>query len=457
MRSSHRLPVLLIATGAVAAIALIIPTHAAVSDAQAAQLGGVLTPLGAEVAGNAEGTIPSWNGGLLSAPPCFAGAGSRYCDPFANEQALFTITPQNLGQHKDRLSEGQQAMFEQFQDYAMPVYPSRRTASAPRWVYAATRANALRAELAENGEALHDAATGIAFPIPQNGREVIWNHRTRYRGVALRRWNNQFAVTAAGIVNAVKFREDVLFNYSQKGAAPDDLDDWLMFVALVVTQPERLAGTILLLHEPLDPEEEDPRAWQFNPGQRSLRQATNIGYDNAALAADRLLTNDQFDSFSGAMDRYDWKLLGKQELFVPYNSYRLHSDQHRYSEILGKHHIEPALTRYELHRVWVVEARAKPGIVHVYDRRVFFVDEDSWQIVVADLYDRRGELWRLQETHTINQYDKLRIAPVAEVVYDLPDRRYLVQGLNNEDPEDQDMDFEARDFSPGRVTRRAKK
>ena len=41
---------------------------AAVSPDEAAQLGKTLTPTGAEKAGNKDGTIPEWTGGLTTPP-----------------------------------------------------------------------------------------------------------------------------------------------------------------------------------------------------------------------------------------------------------------------------------------------------------------------------------------------------------------------------------------------------
>ena len=137
--------------------------------------------------------------------------------------------------------------------------------------------------------------------------------------------------------------------------------------------------------------------------------------------------------FSGATDRYDWKLVGKKEMYVPYNSYKLHSDSLRYKDILTPLHINPDHLRYELHRVWVVEATLKKGARHVYKRRTFYIDEDSWQILLMDQYDNRDQLWRVSEGHVINYYDVPTLWTTLEVHTDLQAGRYLAIGLNNED------------------------
>ncbi|MDD3762273.1 MAG: DUF1329 domain-containing protein [Nevskiales bacterium] len=434
---------------------------AKVAPEAAARLGGALTPIGAERAASADGAIPEWTGGLRSPPPCFTavqgGGQGRYCDPFVGEQPLFTITAANAGQYRDHLSAGQLALLERYPDsYRMPVYRTRRSFANPDFIYAATARNALSATLDQGGEALVDAATGIPFPLPETGREVIWNHRTRYRGVAVRRWNNQFAVTQSGDYNRTRFREDILFNYSAPSVDPKARGGVLMYFLQVATAPERLAGSILLIHDSLDPGAEPRQAWQFSPGQRRLRKAPNIGYDNPGMGADGLRTNDQLDTFSGGMDRYEWKLVDKQTLFVPANSYRLHSGALRYPDIVQRNHIDQNLSRYELRRVWVVDATLKANATHQYRRRRFYVDEDGWQIRVVDIHDARNQLWRVQETHTVMAYDRLYELPVCETVYDLQSGRYLVQALNNEDPETAEASFDAEHFKSSSASKLAK-
>jgi hypothetical protein len=441
-------------TAFVALLLAVTPVLAKVSQQEADRLKGELTPIGGERAGNKDGSIPAWDGGLTRAPPCYKGEGSRYCDPFADDQPLFTITGQNVAQYKDKLSVGQLAMFAKYpQTYKMSVYKTRRTASYPAFVYEATYKNALNASLGGNGEALQNAIMSIPFPIPKAGHEPIWNHKTRFRGDSLQRWNNQFAVTTTGGYNQVKIREDVSFPYSVKGATPEGLNNVIIYFLQIVTAPARLAGTITLVHETMDQIKEPRRAWQYNPGQRRLRRAPNVGYDNPGTAADGLRTNDQTDSYNGAMDRYTWKIVGKKEMYVPYNAYKLHSDQYKYADIIKKGHINQDLARYELHRVWVVDSVTKPGTTHIYKRRTFYLDEDSWQIALVDIYDRRDQLWRWQEAHAINAYDQPLVATAGETIYDLQSNRYLAQAFNNEDPESRAKPFSTEYFAPANVSK----
>lgn len=439
-----------------AAVSVTAPALAKVPPEEAQKLKSELTPLGGEKAASADGSIPAWDGGLTQAPPCFQ-PGKRYCDPFANEQPQFSITPQNLAQYRDKLTPGQLAMFAKHSTYKMNVYPTHRSAAAPQHVYDATYQNALNADLGGNGEALVNAITGIPFPIPKSGFEPIWNHKVRFRGESIRRWNNQFATTPAGGFNHVKIREDAMFPYNKKGATPAGLKNTIIYFLQVVESPPRLAGTITLVHETMDQIKEPRRAWQYNPGQRRLRRAPNVGYDNPGTAADGLRTNDQSDTFNGAMDRYEWKLVGKKDLYIPYNSYKLHSDKFKYKDIFTKNHINQDLPRYELHRVWVVDSTLKQGTSHIYARRTFYVDEDSWQIVLVDVYDRRNQLWRWQEAHTAMAYDQPFLAPVGETIYDMQSNRYLAQAFNNEDAENLLKDFSEDYFAPNAVVKQVSK
>ena len=417
----------------VAVLASATSVFAAVSADQAARLDNDLTPLGAERAGNAAGTIPAWTGGITQPPAGYA-PGMHHPDPYAGDQPLYVITAANLEQYRDKLTAGAIALLQAYADYKLPVYPTRRSASVPARVYDATKANATRASLERDGASVVGAIGGIPFPIPQNGLEVMWNHLLRFRGVIAERRVAQAAPTRGGTYTLVDFDEEFLFNYYLEGMTSEKLGNTVFYFKQEVKAPPRLAGSILLVRETIDQVKEPRNAWVYNPGQRRVRRAPNVAYDNPGTASDGMRTSDQLDMFNGALDRYTWELVGKREMIVPYNSYKLHSDKVKYSEILKPLHINQDLTRYELHRVWVVEAKLKPGTSHIYPRRTFYLDEDSWQALAVDQYDSRGQLWRASEAHCINYYDVPTFWSTLEVHTDLLAGRYLAFGLTNEGP-----------------------
>lgn len=414
----------------VAALALT-AGYAALSPAEVAKLGAELTPLGGEKAGNAAGTIPAWDGGL-SKPPAGWKKGMHYTDPFAGDAPVVTITAQNMEQHKDKLTVGHQAMLKAYSTFRMNIYPTHRTAAYPQRYYDATKKIAATANLTEGGNGVSGAIIGIPFPIPKSGVEVIWNHLLRYRGEVAQRRFVQAAVTPGGSYTLVEFDEEFHVLYSLPDMTEEKLANRILLFKQKVLSPARLAGGILLVHETLNQVKAPRNAWTYNPGQRRVRRAPEVAYDNPGTAADNLRTSDQLDLYNGAPNKYDWKLVGKKEMYVPYNAYRLHSPRLKYSQILTPLHMNPEHLRYELHRVWVVDATLKAGERHVYKRRTFYVDEDSWQILAVDQYDNQDQLWRVSEGHAMTFYDVPLVWVAAEVHTDLQSRRYLAFGLNNE-------------------------
>ncbi|MGB0946896.1 MAG: DUF1329 domain-containing protein, partial [Pseudoalteromonas marina] len=395
-------------------------TLAKLSAEEVARLGQDLTPMGAEKAGNADGSIPAWNNGITAAPAGYE-VGMHHLDPFSSDKVLFTIDKSNIDKYKANLSPGQIALFEAYPDtFKMPVYETRRSASYPQFVYDATKEFAPTAELIEGGNGIKNTAIGIPFPIPKTGLEAIWNHLLRFRGESIERFGGQAAPTASGSYNYVGFDEQLLVKYSDPSATPAELQDSniLFKFKQSVTQPARLAGTALLVHETMDQILTPRQAWTYNSGQRRVRRAPNVAYDAPGTAADSLRTTDDFDMFNGSPNRYNWTLKGKQELYVPYNSYKLHSDKLEYDDILKPGHINPEHTRYEKHRVWVVEANLKDDTRHIYKKRVFYIDEDSWQVTVTDIYDNRDQLYRVAMAYGLNYYEVPTQWSTLEVYHD---------------------------------------
>jgi hypothetical protein len=455
MKHIHSLRLGLAAIAGVATIAI-----AGVTSQQAARLGGELTPMGAEKAGNSAGTIPAWNGGLTSAAQAGAPgfkSGGHHPDPFAGDKLLYKIDATNMSRYAANLTAGHKALLNAYKSsYFINVYPSHRSAAFPQRIYDATKANATTAKLTGAGNGVTGAIIGVPFPIPSSGLEVIWNHILRFRVEIAERTIGQAAVSRGGDYNLVRLHDETLVGYSLPGATEAGLDNVVLFFIQETISPARLAGEILLVHETLDQTKEQRRAWLYNPGQRRVRRAPNVAFDNPGTASDGLRTSDQFDIFNGSPERYDWKLVGKQEIIVPYNAYPLHSNKLKNADILKPLHINQAHARYELHRVWVVDATLKPGQRHLYKRRTFYVDEDSWQILGVDCYDTRDKLWRVQEAHSIEYYEVPTFWTTLELTYDLQAARYLALGLDNEEPRTVNFDAKrtAADFTPAAIARR---
>lgn len=406
---------------------------AAVPAEQANRLGADLTPVGAEKAGS--GDIPAWTGGLPTVPSNVSYTpGDKLPNPFASDAIKYTVTAGNMGQYDAILSDGYKAMLTTYPSYKMNVYPSRRSCAFPDNVYAATRSNATIGELVGGGNGVGKAIMGFPFPIPNSALEIIWNHTLRFRSFKLTRQFTAAAVTRSGDYQLTTVQDEAILQWSDpsKGAAEDLNNISLYYIANTVA-PARSAGSVILVHETLDRSLEPRKAWQYSPGTRRVRRAPNISYDNPGTNSDGLSTSDAFDGYNGAPDRYDWTVLGKQERLIAFNNYD--AEAAPYAEFITPLHLNQDKIRYELARAWVIEAKLKPGNRHVYGRRVKAINEDNWTISESDLYDGRGELWRVQELQQLQRYNVPLCGSAAEVVYDLQAGRYLSLAMTNEEPQ----------------------
>ena len=403
--------------------------QAKVSAEQAAQLGTALTPFGAERQGDAAKGIPDWAGGL-PVPPDYGGPGSFHADPFAGEQPLRVVDAQNMAAEEANLSPGVKALLKAYpQSFKLPVYPSHRSFAAPAEINANTRRNAEQASLADGGNGLKDAYAGIPFPIPADGREAIWNHIARWQGRYLDEVALTAQVTTSGSYSLLRERLQLLSNYYHPEKDAGSLDNLLYFFASELLPPSRDVGRALLVHETIDQVAEPRSAWIYNPGQRRVRRAPTLAYDTPI---DGIYADDT-DMYNGATDRYDWKLIGKQSLLVPYHNYAMEQPGLKLDELVKPGHLNSDLTRWEMHRVWVVEATLRPGQRHVHAKRRFYLDEDSWYALMVENYDSRGELWHVNLAFSKNAYEVPTITPVNIVYHDLIARTYTVIGLRNKE------------------------
>jgi hypothetical protein len=310
----------------------------------------------------------------------------------------------------------------------MPVYPTHRSAALPQAEYDKIKAEATKIAIVNGHVEGRDSST-VPFPIPTTGEEAIQNHILRYFGGGLEREFAWFPVRANGDTYKVGFLDRVV---GVKNMEPEQGGNMNFAFYGKFTSPATLDGTVYLVHEPVD-QVKDPRsAWIYNSGLRRVRRAPDLAYDNVSDGTEGMRVTDQYLGYNGATDRYDWKLVGKKEMYVPYNTYKIGDKSLKYADILDKNTIKSDLMRYELHRVWVVEATLKEGQKHVYGKRTFYLDEDSWMILVEDAYDTRGELWRIGVHGFRQNYDALVPWHSVQVWHDLTNGNYIASHLDNE-------------------------
>ncbi|MCB1741103.1 MAG: DUF1329 domain-containing protein [Gammaproteobacteria bacterium] len=383
---------------AVAALALVLAAaaaQAAVTAEEAKALTGRLTPMGAERAGNASGTIPAWDGGLTTVPPDYK-PGHRQFDPFAADKPVLKITAENMAQHSDKLSEGVRAMLQKYpKTFRLDVYPTRRSAAAPQWVYDNTARNAVSAKLENDGMTVVGAHGGVPFPIPKSALEVRMNHLTRWRGETSLSRMKTWSMTANGrkVLASENTDEAQHPYYYRDSSAAQNSESILNYAILVTTAPAFRAGEALMVHETFD-FAKGRSIWQYLAGQRRVRQAPNIAFDTPNAVASGVNFVDETFGGVGSPERFDWKLLGKKEMYIPYNTNRLQTVPDE--QAIAEHHLAPEQLRWELHRVWVVEATLKADKRHAVPKRVYYYDEDTWGTALYDGWDAQGKLWRTQ-------------------------------------------------------------
>lgn len=407
------------------------PVWAAATDAEAARLGAELTPVGAERAGNAEGTIPEWTGGDLVAPAGWV-VGQPRPNPYASDKLSFSIDASNVDEYKGKLSEGQIALIKQIKDYRMDVYPTRRSCGYPDFVYERTKKNATSAKASDDGYRIVEATpAGVPFPIPKTGAEAIWNHKLRWVGEGwVGTYSSIFSQPAGGdFVPLVQDQwtytpfGDPRFNTLQEMGGIE------LKMLNEVVSPAARVGELILFHYYLG---QNNDSWLYFPGQRRVRRAPTFAYDAPVPGYENLIVIDQYPMYSGAMDRYSFELVGKQELFVPYNTFKMNDATLKMKDIYGPDMPRRDFIRYELHRVWRVDATVREGMRHTFPKRTFYLDEDTWTLMVVDLFDAQGKPWRVQEAYMESVWELPACAFQAWVSYDLNVGRYIADSVQQE-------------------------
>lgn len=415
----------------VASLLILGTAHAKMTPDEIARLSKDLTPVGAEKAGNADGSIPAWNGGLTT-PPAGFDAGKGYIDPFAAEKPVATITATNADQYKDRLTEGHYAMLKKYASFKMNVYPTHRTAAYPQDIYDAIKKGGNAAELSDE-EITCSGCGVIPFPTPKTGRQVMWNHLYRYRGGGVERDLVTAPVLADG--NILYYNKPHMIwaqptDFIDKENVPAGLVSSFIFFQTAPAQVEGRAGVAKSYSNPLA----RPLDFYFyNAGLRRVRKMPETPNDYFDDALEGLRTADQFDGFFGSLVSYNFKLVGKKEIIVPYNSYKLADRSLKYKQILTKNHPNPDYLRFEKHRVWVVEGSLRDNQRHIYSKRTWYVDEDSWTVLHDDAYDSRGQLWRVNDVYTMQYYNAIVPYIQSWAIADLNSGAYIAEWMDNEE------------------------
>lgn len=395
---------------------------AAPTPEEVKQLGTTLTPVGAVRAGNAAGTIPEWKGGLCKPVPGYqpknGKQGAPYVDPFAGEKPLFHITAANMAEHADKLDEGTKELMRRYPTFGIKVYPTHRTACHEDWVYKNTIEGVMNPSLIGDAPGITGAHAQIPFPIPKSGAEAMWNNILKWEPTAYEYDFEAGLMDAAGNFSSASFQWAITTNWywdNSLTSLPEDRP----YRALVakVLEPASQVGTqnlrVTYLRHDLHPD----MAWSYSPGQRRVRRSPEFKFDTVSTTSGGLLIFDEINAFDGTLEKYNWNIVGRKEMYIPYNNWQMIGAPLR--ETMPKDHANVDLLRWELHRVWVVEGTLKDGQRHVQQKKVFLLDEDSWLSGVYYGVDHSGKVHHLMHLPLVQQYDKPGPRSGPMVLYDL--------------------------------------
>ena len=379
--------------------------RAGVSTAQADQLKTTLTPFGAKRAGNADGSIPAWTGGLTQTLPGWI-PDQPQPDYFASDAPVMTINQSNMTKYADLLSIGLQALMTKY-DYSITVYPTHRTSAAPQYVYDNTYQNALNSALDPRGGrfGFSGAYGGIPFPILDPdpdvaGPQIIWNNITRWVGHYTTATYAAMIVSDGSVSTGGIYVLKSVYPYYDPNGSLATFDGWLLKVHQDYLAPAISVGSVAVEWTSTNSLKQPTEAWILLNGQGRVRKAPELTYDTPQSTGGGIINYDESEGFYGDPSKYNWKLLGKREMYVPYNNNKWVSADQR--AILKQNFVDPAVIRYEKHRVYVVDATLAPGERHTVPHRRFYVDEDNWHIVLVDEWDANGNLLKVMQCGNVN-------------------------------------------------------
>lgn len=405
--------------------------------------GGGLTPIGAIAAPDPDAGVGAW------LPAATAPADMQAL--IAADVPLAAVGGRDSGGYADFVAPGHRALLEKHPGHRLNVYPSRRVAFFPDAISAASRGNAATARL-DGHDSIAGARLGLPFVQPRSGLEAMWNHRLRYRGDAMQLQSTMVIVGADGPGRPVTQRKVALNAYANLSAR---LDPSMLFYGYRAQAGSKFSPSYLVLqHEPVRTDNERKLVWIRQESGKMLR-VPGGPQDIGTTPSQGLLLLDMYDMYGGEADygAYTWTLRGRRPLLVPYNAVALAGGAVPRAELLTPGHPDPRFLRYEVHRVWVVEATLLPRRAHLFKRRVFYLDEDSWNIVLVENYLADGTLARVQECGVVQDFVHAIPECRPVFVHDLPGDRYLADDLLDS-PADRLVNvrgLEPDDFSPAKV------
>ncbi|MDR3438747.1 DUF1329 domain-containing protein [Telmatospirillum sp.] len=396
--------------------------------ADAGALGTSLTAAGGDPGASSDGMVPAIENASPQLPGWTWGKPRKDFFKYKDDKPIYSVTSQNYERYIQFLSPGQIAHLKQDAKFRMDVYPSRRICTIPDFVAENTKKNVGLAKLGTDGWSLSDAVLpAIPFPMPGNGAEAMWNMKIRYRGVGVdwKKENTSLSPRPGSDewIRAIQ-EQTIYFPWGEKGSHKlSDLPKYDSMIYFSYFSPTAQAGQAVVGSSSFN--ETGSEAYYYFPGQRRVRRMPTYSYDAPEVGSENTYLVDEAFMFNGPLDRFDWKLAGKKELIVPYNALDVYNFNGNETDLVQSNGLDPSIRRYEIHRVWVVEASVKEGMRHVSPKRTYYLDEDSWNALLAEDYDAKGAIWKVREGYLIPVYELGTCDVEAFAQYALQDNRFL--------------------------------
>ncbi|WP_204360094.1 DUF1329 domain-containing protein [Ralstonia sp. GX3-BWBA] len=388
-----------------------------------------LTPEGADRSASKDGSVPVYAG--KQSPEAGWEWGKVRGDfwKHKSEKPLYSIDASNIDKYADKLTPGQIQLLKQKKGYRMDVYASHRECQVPDFVAQNSKANLTGAKLDSTGEQLQTATLpGVVFPQPKNGAEAILNYMYRYHGEGLEWPKMVTSISPRPGSNEwidVISPQHAFVPWGKPGkTTPQDVDQLSSAAFFKMESPPALAGQAFVQRQFFNKPSE---TFYYFPGQRRVRRMPAYTHDAPVIGMENQYLIDEANMFYGTIDRFNWKLVGKKELLVPYNAFGMYKFKEKLHDVATPDGVASSNRRYEMHRVWVVEATLKPSARHVASKKVFYLDEDSWLALVGEDYDAQGKLWKVRESYPIPVWELGGTCDnMPFVMYDLSNGRYVM-------------------------------
>src|SRR6516165_4747619 len=405
------------------------------SAADPSLLTTTLTPMGAERAGNEDGSIPAWTGGL-TAPPLPPDQPTA-THLFEDEQPLYTVSAANMAQYADLLTE---ATKYQIQNHGLTlnVYKTHRTGAAPQYVYDNAAKNVTRAQLDPRGGrfGFNGAVGGPPFPIintsdPQvGGTQLIWNHLTAWVGYSdVTNFAPGLLVIDGRVVLVAGQLARTIYPYYAPDVTPENFDGYYSKGHYYMKAPGSVNGQETLTWHSTNVNNHPDIVWTLLNGQGRVRKAPNEQYDTPNPESNGIANLDESSCFYGNPSQYNWTYIAKKEMLVPYNCNKMLFGD--FASMLGPHFPQPEFVRWEKHRVWIVEANLAPGIHNVNAKRRFYIDEDTWYALLGEGYDAQGNLVKGYAIYNECVPSLPGTIEMATATFALTTGNYVINGNNN--------------------------